>query len=373
MTDLTMAEAILATTGLTEAGVTPRLLGFAAIAIVGVLFGLIAERTRFCLFGGVSEARSGAGDTRLRAFFVATFVGIAATQGLTLATGVDLSASVPLAAAPSLAALVIGGVLFGLGAALANGCVGRLTVLAPGGNLRAMVVLVVAGVTAYATMRGVLAPARLAAADLGGIRLDPAALPKAGAALGLSPLLFGALAIVSALLVVLWIARPANGRRLFAGAALVGLLVAGGWAATGLLGADPFDPLQPISLSFVAPVALTLNYAMPGSAAAFDAGIALFAGVLSGAAVSTALAGRFVLRGYESLGHAARGVTGGVLMGFGGVLAGGCTAGNGLTALSTLSIGAPVALVAIIGGMLVGIRLLQRPTATLVGAAVPAR
>ena len=43
---------------------------------------------------------------------------------------------------------------------------------------------------------------------------------------------------------------------------MVGLLVAAGWFATGYLGADDFNPAPVTSLTFIAPIADALQYAM---------------------------------------------------------------------------------------------------------------
>jgi uncharacterized membrane protein YedE/YeeE len=140
--------------------------------------------------------------------------------------------------------------------------------------------------------------------------------------------------------------------RLVAGAA-IGLLVAAGWTATGIVGADDFDPVPLASLAFAQPLAQSIVYAMTATGMKLEFGIALVAGVLLGAGLASRLAGTASLQGFHEPGQMLRYLFGAGLMGFGAVLAAGCTTGQGLTGMSTL---APLSFVAL-GAMLIGIRL----------------
>lgn len=330
----------------------PRLALAAAGAAIGLAYGVLAESSRFCLLSGLRDVRDGVRPVRLFAFAAAALAALALTQAL-IARGVaDPSASVYLAAPVGLPGVVLGGLLFGLGAALTRGCAGRLTVLAATGNLRALSVILVLALAAYATMRGVLAPLRLPIEALG----RPAApAPDLAAGLGLSRGVVAAVAGLGALA----LARAA-GLRAGLSALALGALTAAGWAAFFAFGDDGLDKLQPWSVAFVAPLANGVQYLMTFTGAKIDFGVAFAGGVLGGAFLSALAGRRLTLQSFEAPGQTLRYLAGGVSMGFGGVLALGCTVGQGLAGLSTLAPASLAALAAIAVGMALGLLLEKR-------------
>ena len=136
----------------------------------------------------------------------------------------------------------------------------------------------------------------------------------------------------------------------------VGLLVIAGWLATGWLGADEFNPIPVTSLTFIAPVADTLQYAMLSTGLTLNFGIAIVVGVLTGSLATSLLTGRFRVEGYASADHMMRSISGAALMGIGGAMAYGCSVGQGLTGLSTLSLSSVIAVAGILTGAAVGLR-----------------
>lgn len=138
-------------------------------------------------------------------------------------------------------------------------------------------------------------------------------------------------------------------------AVLVGALVTLGWWITTHVGVDEFDPVPPTSLSFIGPVAESLLYVQLAVGRAFSLGPAIMCGTLAGAGV-TALATRsFALEGFEAPRPLLSYFAGGLLMGFGGVLAVGCSIGQGLSGLSTLAIASLPACFGIVVGAGVGL------------------
>ncbi len=341
----------------------PRLAVAAAGGLIGLLFGVLSESSQLCLLGGMREAREGRSNARLAAYAIAALISVAATQAFIAIGGADLSSAVYLSAASSIPGLVIGGLLFGFGAALTRGCAGRLTVLGASGNLRAVLVIVVLGLVAYATMRGVFAPLRL---PLEAIAKPAAAAPDivsgAGFA-GTARLVIAAAAIIAALA----LARSAGMWRSLA-ATGIGLLVTAGWMASAILGDDGLEKLQPWSAAFVAPVANGLQYLLTFTGSKIDFGIAFAGGVILGAFVSSLVAGRFHLQSFESPRQTLRYLAGGALMGFGGILALGCTTGQGFAGISVLAPGSFAALAAIAAGMWLGLLYDSRLTS---GNALP--
>jgi hypothetical protein len=130
----------------------------------------------------------------------------------------------------------------------------------------------------------------------------------------------------------------------------VGLLVAAGWFATGYLGADDFNPAPVTSLTFIAPIADTVQYAMLSTGLTLNFGIAMVAGVFAGSFVTALATRRFHWEGFNSPRHMLRSIGGAALMGAGGAMAYGCSIGQGLTGLSTLALASFVA----VGGILLG-------------------
>jgi hypothetical protein len=140
----------------------------------------------------------------------------------------------------------------------------------------------------------------------------------------------------------------------------VGLLVTAGWFATGYLGADDFNPTAVTSLTFIAPVADSLQYIMLSTGLTLNFGITLVAGVVAGSLITALATGRFHLEGYASPRHMLRSIGGAALMGAGGAMAYGCSIGQGLTGLSTLALASFVAVAGILAGSALGLRGLLR-------------
>lgn len=340
----------------------PVTLALIAALAIGLAFGAFAERSQFCVVSGVREASEGRGTDKLRAVIIATLVAIAGTQALAGFGLIELGGVAPyLPATGSVFAVAVGGLLFGLGAVAARGCLGRLTVLTATGNLRALIVILVAAIIAYATMRGLLAVPRsglqaLWPSDVGSPDLAQRVAGVAGLESNRVRLGAAGLAGLAALTLM------AVGRvrwRLLAGA-VIGLLVVAGWAATGIIGADDFDPAPLASLAFAQPLAQSVVYAMTATGMKLEFGIALVAGVLLGAGLAARLAGTASLQSFHEPGQMLRYLVGAALMGFGAVLAAGCTTGQGLTGISTLAPLSFVALAAMLGGIRLGLLIEKR-------------
>ena len=304
---------------------------------LGTLYGLLAQRSAFCL------RRSLVGRWRdclpaLGAWAMALAVAIAGTR-LAVATGlVSFEAHRFLAPDVPVVSAVVGGALFGTGLVLAGGCVSRLTVLTGSGNLRALLVLVVFAVTAHAAMKGVLAPLREA---LGAATVYGGGVPALTALPGGEAWPLG-LALAAALFAL------RSGARLphMAMAGAIGLLVPLGWIGTGFLLLDDFDPLPLQSMGFTGPTADTLFWAVAATSIPAGFGTGLAAGVIAGSLAAALAAGEFRWESLESPRQTGRYLAGAAMMGMGGVLAGGCTVGAGLSGVSTASLAALLALAA---------------------------
>ncbi|MAY87425.1 MAG: YeeE/YedE family protein [Pseudooceanicola sp.] len=309
---------------------------------IGILFGVLAERTKFCFRRSLvgEDARAALGI-----WLMALAVAVAGTQGAVALGWISFDEHRFMA--PALPALAIGagGLMFGAGMVLTRGCVSRLTVLGAGGNLRALTVLMVFAIVAHATLKGVLAPLRT---TLGSVTLPMGDAISLAALPGGAPVWAGVI-VLACLAVAL---RSGNRPAHLLMAALIGLLVPLAWVGTGFVLFDDFDPIAMESMSFTLPSAESLFFVIASSAIPASFGPGLVGGVLIGACASALIFGTFRWQSFASPGGTGRYFLGAALMGVGGVLAGGCTLGAGLSGVPTLSLAAILGIVSIaVGGL----------------------
>jgi len=302
----------------------------AAFAI-GIGFGALARWSGFCMRGAVEDALTTTDAPRLRGFLAAMVVALVVVQALVWTGHLDLSKAVVLPTTLFWGGALLGGAMFGVGMTLTGGCGTRLLVLSAGGNLRSVVSFLIFALVAYATIRGVLAPARAQLSNVTTIALAQQTLPLAA----------GAIFVAVALAFIAW--RRAPARDVIAGV-LIGLLVPAGYLATGVLGADDFEPVAVESVNVTRGGGDALVYLLTFTGAKLNFGIAFVAGIFVGALVVVGLRRDFRLVGFERPADMLRYAGGAALMGAGGVLALGCTVGNGLTGVASL---APTSFVAV--------------------------
>jgi uncharacterized protein len=291
---------------------------------VGVAFGAVGRWSGFCLRGAVEDVLTKPNAPRARGFLLAIVVGLVAVQALVFSGQLDLSKAVVLPTSLFWGGALLGGLMFGVGMVLTGGCGTRMLVLAGGGNLRSVVVFVVFGFVAYATIRGILAPTRAALMAASSVNLAKQTLPLA----------VGAVVLVAALAFIFWRRVPL---RHLVGGALIGLLVPLGYLVTGVLGGDEFEPATVESINVTRGGGDSLIYLLTWTGSKINFGIAFVGGVLVGAALMALAQRDFKLVGFEQPADMLRYALGGALMGAGGVLALGCTVGNGLTGIASLA------------------------------------
>jgi uncharacterized protein len=342
---------------------------------LSVLFGAIAQRTHFCTMGAVADIVNIGDWSRMRMWALA--IGVA-MLGFNAMVGLGwVEAGKSIYAVPRLTWLsaIVGGSMFGFGMVLASGCGSKTLVRIGGGNLKSLVVFIVLGVAAFATLRGITAVARVATVDrvavelAGGQDLPTLAAAAFGLAKAQAALLLGAL-IGGALIV--WTLARSEGRSadVLLGGAGIGAVVAAMWWVSGRLGYVAEDPntLQEAfvatnsqrmeSLSFVAPIAYSIDWLLffSDKSKVLTLGIVSTAGVVVGSALWALASRSFRWEGFANAEDTANHLVGAMLMGIGGVAALGCTVGQGLSGVSTLAIGSFIALASIIAGAVLGVR-----------------
>jgi uncharacterized membrane protein YedE/YeeE len=346
-----------------------------AAFLVALVLGALLQRTGFCTMGAVSDVVAMGDWTRLRQWAMATAV---ATLGFAVlaATGMLRAPQTLYGSSRWLwLSAALGGAAFGFGMVLASGCVSRNLVRLGGGSLKALVVALVTGIAAFATLKGLTAVWRVNSVDRiavdVGTNADLATLlaRASGMAPAAASLLAG-LAVGGALLAFALSSRDARRPLVLAGGAGVGALVLAMFWVTGHLGHLAEHPetleetwlatnsMRAEGISFVAPTAYALDWVMFFSDAGkrLTVGIVAVVGVVAGAA-GMALARRdFRWQGFGGTRDLGQHLAGAGLMGVGGVTAVGCSIGQGVTGVSTLSLTSFVAASAMIAGAILGVR-----------------
>ena len=299
--------------------------------ITGILFGVAAQRSSFCLRAATVEFARGRIGPKISVWLLTFSTAMVWVQAASLA-GLMRTEDARIMAVPgSWSGAVLGGLIFGVGMVLARGCSGRLLVLAATGNLRSVVSGLIFAVVAQMSLGGWLAPLRNKLAALwvtsGGHNLDLLAtrgVPDwAGLALGLA---IAAYAIYISM-------RNRIGWPVLFFASGVGFSVAVGWVLTFRLAQVSFEPVQVQSATFTGPSANTLMYFLDQNAVLrFDIG--LIPGVFLGAFLAALAARELHFQGFQNADNMKRAMSGAAMMGFGGMLAGGCAIGNGVTGTS---------------------------------------
>jgi uncharacterized membrane protein YedE/YeeE len=346
------------------------------ILIVALVLGAVMHATRFCTMGGVADWVSMGHKGRLGAWFFAMAVALGGVLVLEAMSIIALQNRTLQMFPPYRTAqfawlrYLLGGLLFGIGMTLAGGCSSRTLVRVGGGSLKSLVVLVVLAVTAYFMLwtdffqkafMVWIAPTTVNLARWGipSQELGQIVSSLIGANLRVMHLGLGAVVAAAILFMTLyWRDFRAQRRDVVAGA-VVGLAIVCGWAITAgplaeqwgeyaLLASQPPIRIAAQSFTFVSPMGDTLNFLMNPRAALISFGVVALIGVVLGSLVYALVTRKFRLEWFASPADFANHVIGAVLMGIGGVLAMGCTIGQGITGVSTLALGSFLAVATMI-------------------------
>lgn len=361
-----------------------------ATFIIALVMGAVVNKTNFCTMGAVSDAVNMGDMGRMRAWFLAIAVAMLGVAALEFMGLLNTGDSFPPYRANQLiwAENILGGLMFGIGMTLASGCGNKTLIRIGGGNLKSIVVLLIIAVIAFymvnpfpgsdQTLMSVLfydwlRPLALTLTtpqDLGSVAMGPEA--KGGR------LVIG---LVLGLALLVFVFKSADFRSSFdniLGGLVVGLAVLAAWYVSANVAVDldgemhslsgyvkqwdfladssagkPVDsrPLSTQSFTFINPMGQTLGYAAAGfKSTVLTFGVMALFGVIAGSLLWSLISRSFRIEWFVNFKDFITHVIGAVLMGFGGVMAMGCTIGQGITGTSTLAIGSFLALAAIILG-----------------------
>lgn len=346
-----------------------------AFLVMSFLLGFLSQRTHFCTMGAIADVLNMEDWARARQWMLAVGIAMIGFAALVANGQIDPSKTLYAGNRWMWLSSAVGGAMFGYGMVIASGCGNKTLIRIGSGNLKSLVVFLVMGLSAFATLKGITAVVRVNTVDAVALDMPSGAHLGSWASvlMGVSPeqaLVWLGLGLGAALLLV--VLRHADFRtaeNLIAGGGVGGLIVAMWWVS-GHLGfvAEHPDTLEAVylgtssgrieAMSFVAPVAQTLDWLMfySDKSKVLTVGVMSVVGVVLGSFVAAVWQKTFRWEGFANVDDLGQHLFGGVLMGVGGVTAMGCTFGQGLSGISTLSLGSFVAVAAIVAGAVLAIR-----------------
>jgi len=337
---------------------SPQIITIGGGLIIGLVIGLVGRATRFCTFCAVRDVIRYGDTMRARSWALAIAVALVGVQIQQITQSIDLSQSIYLSPNFGWAGALIGGLIFGVGMALAGSCGFNLVVRSGAGDMKAIIAMVVMALSAYMAARGITGLARVVLIEPLAIDLSEAGGQGLPGFIGnltgyeaenLRPIIT---ALVAAALLIWVFANKQSSlswRSVLPAVAIGGMAIAG-FAITGNFGVDEFEPQVVQSVSYIMPSGNSLLYLLTFTGSTINFGIALIGGTLLGAFLAAAARRDFSVQTFKDTRETFRVLIGAFFMGLGGVIALGCTFGQGITGVATLSMGSFLATFAIITG-----------------------
>ncbi len=326
--------------------------------VSGTVLGFVARKNFFCTLSALEQYWYADNSAGVRTWVLATAVAIVLTQFLIFSGSFNPTESFYLSPDFGWLGAIIGGLCFGFGMALVGTCGFGALVRLGGGSLKSLMAVMVLGLTALSTQRGLLALGRTEYIDRFQLDLSFAgdqSLPSLASALSGANLEVPVTIVLVAILLY-WIFRDKSFRRNKTGiltGMIVGGVVSAGWWITAFFANHSFEPVQVESTSFVTPIADIIMQFGISTGSGPDYGVGMVLGLVLGSAIAARRADNVRWEACDDARELSRHIVGASLMGFGGVLALGCTIGQGISAASLLALSVPVS----IGSILLGARI----------------
>ena len=325
----------------------------------GVVLGLAARLSRFCTLGAIEDAIYGHDYTLIRMWGVAISCAIFCVHCAAYYEVVTLQNSMYRMVPFTPVMTILGGSIFGIGMAFSGNCgFGALSRLG-GGDLRSFVIILVMGVTAYAVSSGLFSSITLWLRDTLTVSthtpgLFDAISHRSGTSVPMIGMSFGCIVFALACSDRAFLGR----RKFLIWGTAVGLAISSGWIGTHWVSKVGFEDIQPVSHSFTSPIGTTILYVMTSSGYGLSFAVGSVSGVWLGALAGSLIKGHFRLEACEDPRELQRQITGAIMMGLGASFAFGCSLGQGLSAMSVLSVNAPLTVISILIGARLGLAYL---------------
>ena len=310
--------------------------------IIGLSFGAIAQKNQFCFSGSIKDYILTKSTMRGSSVVLAMIISIISTYLIASIYELDLTETPYYRENINYFAIILGGSLFGIGMMLSDGCSNRHLIKFAQGDINSLIVLVFIAIFGYATAKGLLAEV------FNPIINNPTLVEWSSYIGNVSMNIYFLLTVLVALLY--FIVKKAKRLLSLWDGVLIGLLVSASWFVTGVIGEESMERVIDLAgVTFVYPTAKSMEFFTYYQISELNFSISLIFGVLAGAFLMSKVNRRYSFGCTAAKGqHKVKyNIIGGSLMGTGGILAIGCTVGQGLTGMSTLAFASLVAIVSI--------------------------
>jgi len=350
--------------------------------ILSIIFGAIANKANFCTMGAVSDWVNIGNLNRLRSWLLAIAIAVIGVGILEFNGTIDMSltssndTSNPPYRVAEFVWLrhLVGGLMFGIGMTLSSGCGNKTLVRLGEGNLKSLVVLVIMALAASAMLFSSfdywvflqwMSPVSIDFTELGINSQDVGSVLSGLVGVDPEPINLFISALLLGGVMLVWILRCRDfrsDRELVLAGIVIGTLVVIAWYITaGSTGIELLEELEFMddrpyaagaqSLSFIAPTAHTAQYIYQGFSPVYlSIGVVTVLGVIVGSFLYTVIFRTVRLEWFINWTDFSMHAIGAILMGMGGVLAMGCTIGQGISGVSTMALGSLLTIISIIGG-----------------------
>lgn len=309
--------------------------------LIGLVYGGVAQKTQFCFNGAIKDYVLTKSTTRASSILIAMITAILMSQLVSYIYQIDFSQTVYLRSNVNYISIIFGGILFGIGMTLADGCGSRHLIKISQGNLHSFIALLFIALFAYITSQGILS-------------YISTLLTRNEFFLSISALVsnqaLSIMVVIPLLLLALYKLVPTLKNLLLSiDGLIIGLLIGSAWFVTGVIGLNEFEPVKLEGLSFVFPSGETLEYFMYFNGNSLSFSVSIIFGILAGGFLISLFntKDKVTCTSQEKNNKLKSAITGGSLMGIGGILAIGCTVGQGLSGISTLAFASFIAIISI--------------------------
>ena len=304
------------------------ILGF----LLGISFGMVAQKNQFCFSGSIKDYILTNSTKRASSVIMAMIVAISSTYLISLYFEIDLTQTNYFRENINYFSIILGGTLFGIGMMIADGCSSRHLIKFSQGDSNSLVTVIFIGIFAYATTKGVFHSL------ISQITTNPTLINISSYIENIQVNIY--IVIIPLLIVLLFLTKSFKRIVFLKDGFIIGLLISVGWYVTGVIGINELDrQISLTSMTFVYPTAKTLEFFTYYEVNELSFSISIIIGVIFGGFFMSKINKKFSFGCTSNIktSKLKNSMIGGALMGIGGVMAIGCTVGQGLTGLSTLA------------------------------------